>query len=485
MRVRTRGEGLISETFKVANAKSMNIDSSALGPGVFSSPSAYAARPKSYSWLGGTIRDGVDYAFTSSVGVYTGYMILTDNVRRLVIADAFQRLSPNLTYSDVVTPTSNEAEVMTDTVTPNFRKRVNAGEIIINPMEKVYDFFTVMPKAFQRNSYTVSYRGGSASGSDPKLRLHTFRTVVSVAGALATLDQTAIPVPKSRDHTVELDAIANVYSKIQSAELDVALMAAEGKETLEFITKYIKKALKIIRLATNRKTLAQVAKRTWRRLRSRKRDYEWEADGIAEAWLEVRYALRPLLYDIADAVEYFKEGSKRTGKRTTFRSNVVSEYSNTDTKVASSVTSVYNYTVQTVARAGCIAERRLTSKFADLGFLNLAGVVWEKVKFSFLLDWIINISGLLYTLNPSGTWSPLGAWVKVTQTVTFNGTVTYDSLDGTSISVPFVGRRQSTHRSAVSGPPLTFISVNLDTFKLLDLIALARGMRGDLATLRL
>lgn len=484
MRVRTRGEGPKYQTFKVAKPLETTLISGDVGPG-YLHYTAFDSRPKTYGFLGGVIRDGADITYTRSGDTYYPSVNLTDNVKSLVMADVLKQMPDYVTYRDVVALVSSETETMTDTVTPGFRKRVNAGEIIINPMEQVYDYMMSFPRGFLKNAYTVVPGGSGNWGSDPSYRYWHFRCRVKVDGGLAQHTNAAVPAPKSRDTTEELDAIANVYSKLQSAELDVALMVAEGSETLTYIRQLCRRIMRLIELATNRRTLAQVATRTWRRLRSLNKNYVWESKGIAEAWLEVRYAIRPLMYDIADAIEYFEKGNKRTGKRTTFRSKVQTTSTKEYLDESSSVVVKYTYDVTTTARAGCIAERRLTSQLADLGFLNLAGVVWEKVKFSFILDWIINISGLLYMLNPKGTWSPLGAWVKVTQEVTFSGTIRYDSLDGTSISVPIVGRRRSTHRSAVSGPPLTFISVNIDTFKMLDLAALARGLKGNISLLRL
>lgn len=484
MRVRSRGKGPEYQTFKVANDLDRTFVKGGVGPGYFHY-TAFETRPRTYGFLGGVIRDGTDITYTRKGDIYYPTVLLTSNVKSLVMRAVLEELSAAVTYRNVSALVSNETEVMTDTVTPDFRKRVNAGEIIINPMEIVYDYMMSFPKGFLKNTYTVTPDGSSNWGTDPSYRYWHFRCYVQVRGGLAQHTSVAVPAAKSRDTTEELDAIANVYDKLQSAELDVALMAAEGSETLSYIRTLCRRIMRLIELATNRRTLAQVATKTWRRLRNLNKNYAWEAKGIAEAWLEVRYAIRPLMYDIAEAMEYFEKGNKRTGKRTTFRSKVQTSNTSEYLDTSSGVTVRYSIDTITTARAGCIAERRLTSQLADLGFLNLAGVVWEKIKWSFILDWIINISGLLYTLNPKGTWSPLGAWVKVTQDVSFTGSVTYDSLDGTSISVPIVGRRRSTHRTAVSGPPLTFISVNLDTFKMLDLAALARSLKGNVTHLRL
>lgn len=484
MRVRQRGEGPKYQTFKVADDLSTLIIEGDVGPGYFHY-SMYDKRPKTFRFLDGVIRDGTDITYTRSGDTYIASLKLTDNVKSLVMAAVAKKLPSRITYRNVNALVSTETEVMTDTITPNFRKRVNAGEIIVNPMEKTYDYMLSFPKGILNTTYVVTPDGSWNYGTDPSYRWWSFRCTVTVTGGLAQHVGSAVPAAKSRDTTEELDAIANVYAKLQSAELDVALMVAEGSQTLMYIRDLCRRVMRLIELATNRRTLAQVAIQTWRRLRSVHKNYAWEAKGIAEAWLEVRYALRPLLYDIADALEYFKVGNKRTGKRTTFRSKVQTSNTSSYKDTSSGVRVEYTIDVTTTARAGCIADRRLTSQLADFGFLNLAGVVWEKVPFSFILDWIINISGILYQLNPKGTWRPLGAWVKVTQDVSFTGLVSYDSVDGTSISVPIVGTRRATHRTAVSGPPLTFVSVNLDTFKMLDLAALARGLKGKVTHLRL
>jgi hypothetical protein len=368
-------------------------------------------------------------------------------------------------------------------VTPRFRERINAGEIINNPMDIEYNYVYNTPRGVKSAQPIQVYR--KTDGPAPN-NWKQFNATVSYSynGYVAGFTPSMFPDCSSQGSNAELDAISNVYGKLQSAELDVALMAAEGKETLSYIRQLCRRIMRLIALATNRRTLAAAARNTWRRLRSRNANYAWEAKGIAEAWLEVRYAIRPLMYDIADAIEYFNKGNKRTGKRTTFRSTVSVSDTQQTVSTIGSMTLTLDLAVNTVARAGVLADRALTSKVADFGFLNLAGVAWEKVKFSYILDWIINISGILYRLNPTATWVEKAAWVKVTQSVSFSGTLTLDSPDGI-ISVPIMGSRRSVHRAPVSGPPLTFISVNLDTFKMLDLIALASNLRGNISSLRL
>jgi hypothetical protein len=286
------------------------------------------------------------------------------------------------------------------------------------------------------------------------------------------------------DGSVETkEAIAAAYEKLQAADLDVALMAAEGKETLNYIKVLLQRMLRLIRLASNRKTLAMVARKTWRRLRHSKHDYAWEAAGIAEAWLEIRYALRPLMYDIADAMKYFTDNSSKQ-HRFTFRNKTQSDRVESQTTFPTGMTLKLQVQTTVTARAGVMATKHLDSKWADLGFLNLAGVLWEKVKFSFIVDWIINISGLLYELNPTASWKEETAWVKTTISTLFSGTLECETSSGL-IKCPIVGISRKVDRTPVVGPPLTFISVNLDGYKLLDLIALASDTRRRLATLRL
>lgn len=482
MRKRYSGDGQSLTTINVAQSQTKLVSAGIPMPMRYGKN---AVKPKSFRFLSTTASEGIhfDWVWFPTINEFRLKMRpLTDDLVQALIEHAYGQLK--VTYVPVTALSGDDYHYMEDVVVPGFRKRINAGEILNNPMLQEDRYYFSVPQAAQNVSAWHSIGSWYDGWPNPEWGTQWYDVTVTLKGVGLRLIPEQLPVLKKEEQTATLDAIASAYEKLQSAELNVALMVAEGNETLAYIRQLCRRIMRLIELATNRKTLAQVATKTWRRLRKLHKNYSWEAKGIAEAWLEVRYAIRPLMYDIAEAIEYFEKGNKRTGKRTTFRSRKVSEDSYDSTTTVNGATLKLTITTTTTARAGVLAERTLTSAMADFGFLNLAGVAWEKIKWSFILDWIINVSGLLYHLNPTATWNQLAGWCKTTTLMSYSGTMSVMTPDGMK-SVPIVGTHRLCYRDPVSGPPLTFISVNFDTFKFIDLIALARGLRGSTTSIRL
>lgn len=482
MRKRYFGDGAVSTTFNVAQTQSKSVSVGIPMPMRYGEK---AVKPKSFRFLSTTASEGVhfDWEYFPTIREYRLKMRpLTTDLIQALIQHAYGQVKLN--YVPVTAQSSDDYHYMEDVVVPGFHRRINAGEILNNPMLQEDRTYFCVPQGAQSVSGWHSVMQWVDGWPNPEWGTQYYTVNVTITGVGLYLLPEQLPVLVKSEQTATLDAIASAYEKLQSAELDVALMVAEGSETLAYIRQLCRRIMRLIELATNRKTLAQAAVKTWRRLKKAHKNYEWEAKGIAEAWLEVRYAIRPLMYDIADALKYFEEGNSRTGKRTTFRKKIQSEKTWSTSAVVNGATLKLTHTETTTARAGVLAERVLTSLMADFGFLNLAGVVWEKIKFSFILDWIINLSGLLYHLNPSATWKQLAGWCKTTTLYSYSGTLSTMTPDGIK-NVPIVGTHRLSYRDPVSGPPLTFISVNLDTFKFIDLIALARGLRGSTTSIRL
>lgn len=494
MRIRERGEGDATTVLDVPGSAMQTISDIR---GYYMKYKVAGTAMLFQQFLDTTIAEGSDYTWgPASNGYQTlqfipqvsgGYVTSNFSAKIMsALGRAGLTMLPPVASTPKTVLVSREIEIMTDVVTPQFHKRIAAGEIINNTMSQNYQYLSHTPIARRRaTAIYLSRPAYEVVNADKTKQSYIWGEYMYQTSGVAIAFNNAMTPKHLSDGSVETkEAIAAAYEKLQAAELDVALMVAEGKETLNYIKVLLQRMLRLIRLASNRKTLAMVAKKTWRRLRRLKRDYAWEAAGIAEAWLEVRYALRPLMYDIADAMKYFTAEDSGKQHRFTFRHKAQSDRVETQTTFPDGMTLKLQVQTTVTARAGVMATKQLDSKWADLGFLNLAGVVWEKVKFSFIVDWIINISGLLYELNPTASWKEETAWVKTTISTLFSGTLECETSSGL-IKCPIVGISRKVDRTPVVGPPLSFISVNLDGYKLLDLIALASDTRRHLATLRL
>lgn len=416
---------------------------------------------------------------TNVTGTWTAFAAhprLQAAITRLLLNDSVTASTP------VEFLVADEQSSMTDVVTKNYRALQNEGRIINNPMSAEMSAFQYTPVPRASKTGAFSFAGGT-SGLNYVVQVRYgpikentsfYPSRLDVSGLLGSLVSEFPPRTDS--------AVADAYAKLQDAELNLAMMAAEGRETYGFINDKLLALARILQKCKDPKTLKLVAKRTYARYKARIDKVGWTAKQLSEAYLEVRYALRPLMYDIQDLVAYFTGSPAQSRQnRYTFRRKLDSTSSGTRV-YGTAATGIFEvaFTVNTTARAGVIAEKHLDVPGAQFGFTNLASIAWEKVKFSFILDWIINISGTLYMLNPNVSLRPLAAWVTSITDVSLSGTYTVPGLTPT-LAVPFSAQRRVKTRNPVSRPPFAVIDINLDPLKILDLIAITGNLKGGKA----
>jgi hypothetical protein len=219
-------------------------------------------------------------------------------------------------------------------------------------------------------------------------------------------------------------------------------------------------------------------------------------------WLELRYALRPLIYEVIQAIialqthismeRFTARGFHRVGPAKTSVEQVYTGLTTTggnwDFRYKSETE------VSQVWRAGV-----LSSIEADInGLMSIWGVdqpietIWELTPFSFILDWFFTIGDVIGAWSPQAGFSTLSSWCtfieKETTTVSLIG---YDMPDGQKVNVPtttYSGgsliqagsqtitverklRFPNPNRSIV--PSLT---INLDLFKGMDLALISRSI---------
>ncbi len=182
-----------------------------------------------------------------------------------------------------------------------------------------------------------------------------------------------------------------------------------------------------------------------------------QAGDISGAWLAIRYGWQPMLQDIYEAAK-FVESRTSTPRKLVYRaSHTVSSYFDDS---ASSDCTLMNKAVRTCKYKYTLLEQ--VSVARSLGLLNPATVLWEKLPFSFVVDWFIPIGNYLDSV---GFFKGLtGSWVKSdfrrsVESVTrraadrpgyfrFKGGdirvthIIFDRTVGTSLAVPFPSRKE-------------------------------------------
>lgn len=370
-----------------------------------------------------------------------------------------------------------------DVVTPGYRARMAAGEIINNPMAQVHSQYTTPPTVvttYSCNKQPIEHSWDTWHGR--------FDSSASITIGWTAMIWTATSQIMSLTHHENIvadlssvisspvdEAVIGAFAKLQDAHLDVAMMVAEGGETLAYLKLLLQRAMRMLKAISNPKQIFRYAPKALAYLRKTGDN----AKALADAYLEARYALRPLLIDIDDTLKYLsggKAGSKKD--RYTYRKNEASQYGGQKTVVVGSQTITVDFSIEKSARAGILAKAGFDVPGSNFGFMNWASIAWEKVKYSFILGWLVDVGGLLYRLNPNVQFTPLASWATEITSVSYVASMVVGTPDGNKI-VTSSGIYRKKSRNPIEGnlPPPVTIAVNFDSLKMLDLLALASQIK--------
>lgn len=194
----------------------------------------------------------------------------------------------------------------------------------------------------------------------------------------------------------------------------------------------------------------------------------------SSAWLEGRYGWRILLYDIEDInnlIEQLSEARPEFAKE-----RVGGQYVEIITEspyyADASGTRLYNkVTTLDVSLRGNI----VAAYDPPAIIFNPVNTAWELVKFSFIVDWILNvgtwIQSLSFLLLSRHHYAAVGTYGKITREVNL---VSYTPANGYTGDSSFSSKveAQITERLPSSVPLRPLPGLDLDVFKVADLLAL-------------
>lgn len=254
----------------------------------------------------------------------------------------------------------------------------------------------------------------SVSGTCPSVTASVYRVLgtqlkitKTVSGPLAAflgLGQSLTTLPVSPGdsglfNSLYLEALA----KQHSSQAEVGMMLAEAGETLSFLASPFRGLAKYFSKMAPRRTL--------RRRKSR-------MDYAADAWLQYRYAVMPLVYDVDTirnlVVEKLQRDFevRRVGSVATDK-GVVSEKEIHLPCPAVSSFYVHGKQVDSVekrigVRLWFSQHSRCAGSLLGLDVTSLPGLVWELVPYSFVLDWFVGVGTYLSAIRPVPSQKPLG-----------------------------------------------------------------------------
>jgi hypothetical protein len=384
---------------------------------------------------------------------------------------------------------SSGSETMRDIVTSDYQKLKSMGNIVSSPMTYTKDLCQTTPiQAGSGFSVPVVvwsdlgkfHMGGSIYCQRIRMDI-SFGCQISAFGVTdsvfnAFVDQLDL------DYLDGTNAINQSHSRIYEAEADLALFALEATKTGAHLASVAFRIAKLVK-DIKKGNLAKLAPRTFARYKDNWPKALASDSGLfADAWLEARYAWRPLILDAQAAWRYLEKTASQS--RRTFR-GFETEQDNEDDYTFSISAGDYHYdfsgvlTLDKSVRAGVLTEIDPDfMKSRDLGSLNPAGLIWEVTPWSFVVDWFVDVSGFLAASNPTHWFSILTSWASYSSEVTFVGYVDITNL--TSMETQTVDFRLSSlrkKRDIDTSPIYINFDVNFDVYKLIDSVSLLRRFK--------
>jgi hypothetical protein len=398
-------------------------------------------------------------------------------------------------FTDTGTITSVAAivEEMHDYSAPGWEKAKNQGSLVIHPCY-VHDVLLV------KDEGTVSFTDNYWNTYTMKGPLWPY--IVGPSSLQTTSsDRPSVALYETERLAVEQTAFARQNES--AAEVLVAI--AEFKKTVDLLTgayknfahtvqhvvshpkarKYFSASNKVSRKAAFSR-IRKLNGKTYRNPKDRRRE-----DAIADTWLGYRYGWTPLALDI--------EGLVAAATRKLWKLRVITRASSThETDTPGTLYSGYKYpykkvyrvqghrNITALATAGVACDYSLAMiwKLQQFGLTSLPTATWELVPYSFVVDWFVNVGEYITAHSPTYGVTSKKGWssLKMVQiqsqaVIGLEG----EHSDFESVSPASAEERVVDtvyHRRCVySSPHLLTLRVNLDWKRLLDSVALIRGIR--------
>lgn len=338
---------------------------------------------------------------------------------------------------------------MTGWNTPNFHKRVKAGELMpFTPFTQ----FSITGQGI--NEWDLTPTTWPASGT----REYTVGNGIVLQEWFADLE----PALLSRAGTYSADTyVQAAAARLAAGSFDALTFLSELRKTVDMFVKLGTKLLKII---TDPKV-------NWAQIVA-----SWKSHGsknAADQWLVERYGWRTLIFDIEDfndALQNLESERKRRKERTGFKNT----FSRTDTTFASDAKrdirrdTLHEYSVS--VRGSVVADIEPT-RFQ----FNPLTTGWELIRFSFVIDWFLSVGaalGALSFLVLNSNYTAAGG-VEIIDKCTFTQTTTPKSgftLVSSNASVTSTSKLQVRTPCRVTTLPQ--FRLRLDVTKVIDLMAL-------------
>lgn len=189
-----------------------------------------------------------------------------------------------------------------------------------------------------------------------------------------------------------------------------------------------------------------------------------ELRNVPGSWLEVQYGWRPLLSDVYDSCEAL---NKRELDQDSYRASVkgvgiekdLPIYWRRNSNISASIYGDIHLLLTNVAvcRLHYLLENPFIQTLASLGVTNPLNVIWERVPYSFVIDWALPVGNYLQLLDADFGWSFKSGTITRYQTMAGGGPVLSDPVPNRpstqALEGGFTYRRYSHTRRIVTKSP--------------------------------
>lgn len=386
-------------------------------------------------------------------------------------------LVPSTTYSENSSYVPYSwSDVMHDVVTPNFYSLRNSGGIANNPYDKTLTTYNRGIVSWYESRLVASTI--QCSGVPTRVASVGMRRVGTRAPDLL-LGSAFLSAPALDVERLKNLAITGAFANASEQTAQALVILAEGEKTIQSFISIARRLLMLGR-----------ALRKWDVSYLRR---QLSARELSNRWMEGRYAIRPVVYDMCDVIRALRRSRLDHPLRQTYRSGASDTASATQSGVTTYSSSPYYYisatknTVRNVSvRSGVLAAIDSISEATIWGIDQPFTAMWELVPFSFVVDWFLNVGKVIASWTPVNGSRTLASWVTVHDTVSqtiqldaaCKGTWTATDIWEWNLSASggFVNKITKTTSRIVNPnrPILPSFNVRLDAAKLLDLVIMAR-----------
>jgi hypothetical protein len=383
--------------------------------------------------------------------------------------------------------TSDGEARMDDYVSEQYKTRIASGEIINNPSSSSSEVWicsdpTDADIIFTDNDFAPSITAISTFD----VATNTYSPSLQIFGTLAlewNADGAGITSPIKESIIAQLgvpvhmdgtNAANDAIGNMADADFDLLVFAAEFGKTARHLAYTAKRIFNIYK-AIKKGKFSKLSPKTFHKWKKSSTSGKagLSADIISDAWLEARYAWRPLMYDAQGIVKALNRSYGYT--RRTFRGGASESVTETgdfsvfqgglEYQVSWSSTSVKS------ARAGILTHTDL-GVGESLGLHNVASTVWEIVPFSFVVDWFVNMGGVLSTIDSNPNVKTLASWTTLRTQRKVIGHIVVIAPGSEDKHMNFSYVSELKDRSDNVAQPTLTLDVNLDASKLVDTAAL-------------